>query len=305
MPTTAPQAKIEATRGYGAETVLEGLDFSAAVNHARTLAERPGTELIHAFDDPAIVAGQGTLGLELLEDVPELDTIIVPIGGSGLIAGISAVLAEKWPDIRIIGVQASSAATVPDSLDKDQPTTIDNADTIADGVATGSTSELTFAHIREHVDKIVTVTDEEIATGIVVPLERAKQLVEGVGAASVAALTSGKLDVAGETVVPIFSGGNRDMSVLKTILTHDLTSRSQMIRLHVHIDDGPGQLSMISDRIADRGANIRTVQHIRADDSLSIGQAYLEFLVETSGEDHASWIISAIEVEEYLVDRVN
>ena len=305
MPTTAPQTKVEATRGYGADVVLEGLDFGAAVDHAERLAERSGTELIHAFDDPAIVAGQGTLGLELLEDVPDLDTVVVPIGGGGLIAGISVALTDRRPDVRIVGVQAASAATVPDSLDKGRAISIDDADTIADGIATGSTSELTFSQIRDYVDEVVTVTDEEIASGIVLLLERAKQLVEGAGAASVAALTSGKLDVAGETVVPILSGGNLDMTMLKTILTHELTSRSQMIRLRVRIEDGPGQMAIISDRIADRGANIRTVHHIRADDSLSVGEAYLEFLVETSGEGHAAEIMDAIEDEGYAVDRVN
>ncbi|MCL7417639.1 MAG: hypothetical protein M8354_07355 [Halalkalicoccus sp.] len=146
---------------------------------------------------------------------------------------------------------------------------------------------------------------QEIASGIVLLLERAKQFVEGVGATTVAALTSGKLDVSGETVVPIFSGGNLDMTMLKTILIHELTSRSQLIRLRVRIDDGPGQMAVISDRIAERGANIRTVHHIRADESLSVGEAHLEFLVETSGEGHAAKIMGAIENEGYAVDRVN
>lgn len=305
MPTTAPQTKIDATRGYGADVVLEGLTFGEAVDHARTLADRPDIEFVHAFDDPLIVAGQGTLGLEVLEDVPDVDTIVVPIGGGGLIGGIGAVLAEERPDVRIVGVQAEDAATVPNSLDKGHPLPTDDVDTIADGIATGSISELTFSLIREHVDEIVTVSEEELASGVVFLLERAKQLVEGAGAASVAALMSGRLDASGETVVPILSGGNLDMSMLQTLLTHELTTRKQQIRLRVRIDDGPGKLADISDRIAGLDANIRTVHHYRADNSLSVGEAFLVFLVETSGEGHAAKIIETIEEQGYDVDLVN
>ncbi|WP_255171462.1 threonine ammonia-lyase [Natrononativus amylolyticus] len=305
MPTTAPQTKIDATRGYGAEVVLEGVNFGEAVSHAEALAERDGVELVHAFDDPAIVAGQGTLGLELLEDVPDLDTVVVPIGGGGLIGGIGAALAEERPDVRIVGVQASDAATVPESLEKGQPLPTDDVDTIADGIATGSTAELTFSLIDEHVDEVVTVSESELASGIVLLLERAKQLVEGAGAASVAALLGDQLDVTGETVVPVLSGGNLDMSRLQTILTHELTARRQMIRLQVRIDDGPGRMADISQRIGDLGANIRTVHHYRADGSLSVGEAFLVFLVETSGDSHAAAIIESIEREGYEVTQVN
>ena len=305
MPRTAPQAKIDATRGYGADVRLEGVDFAAAVERARTLADRDGVEFVHAFDDPAIVAGQGTLGLELLEDVPDVDTIVVPIGGGGLAAGIGVVLADVRPDVRIVGVQAAGAATVPDSLDKGRPVTAADVDTIADGIATGGTSSLTLELIREHVDEVVTVSEEELASGIVLLLERAKQLVEGAGAAPIAALLSGRLDVTGETVVPILTGGNLDMAMLQTILTHELTSRSQLIRLRVRIDDRPGRMAEISDRIAERGANIRTVHHYRADESLSVGEAFLVYLVETSGDGHAARITGAIEDAGYEVDRIN
>ncbi|WP_306061620.1 threonine ammonia-lyase [Natronococcus wangiae] len=305
MPTTAPQSKIEATDGYGANVVLEGLNFGAAVDHARTLADRDGTAFVHAFDDPDIVAGQGTVALEILDDVPDVETVVVPIGGGGLVGGIGAALAEHAPDVRIVGVQAESAATVPESLDKDEPLVLDEPNTIADGIATGGTSSLTLELIDEHVDEVVTVSDAEIASGVVLLLERAKQLVEGAGAAPVAALLSDRLDVTGETVVPLLSGGNLDMSMLQTLLTHELTSRSQLIRLRVRIDDGPGKMAHLSNCIADRGANIRSVHHYRANDSLSVGEAYLVFLVETSGASHASDIIETIEDEGYDVERVN
>lgn len=303
MPTTAPQSKIDATRSYGAEVVLEGVTFGAAMDHAEELADRPGTEFVHAFDDPAIVAGQGTLGLELREDVPDLDTVVVPIGGGGLIGGIGAALADT--DVRIVGVQAEEAATVPESLRKGEPVPTDDVGTIADGIATGAISELTFSLIEEHVDAVVTVSEGELATGIVVLLERAKQLVEGAGAAPVAALLSDRLDVAGETVVPVLSGGNMDMSMLQTMLTHELTARRQLIRLRVRIDDGPGKMAEISERIADLGANIRTVHHYRADGDLSVGEAFLIFLVETSGENHAARIVADVEAQGYEVTQIN
>lgn len=305
MPTTAPQTKIDATRGYGADVVLAGVDFGAAVDHAASLAQRNDVEFIHAFDDPAIVAGQGTVGLEIVEEVPAVDTVVVPVGGGGLVGGIGAALADEHPDVQIVGVQATGAATVPDSLDKGEPLPIDEVDTIADGIATGSTSELTLSLIEEYVDKIVTVSDEEIASGIVFLLERAKQLVEGAGAASVAALISGQLDVSGEMVVPVLSGGNLDMSMLQAILTHELTARKQLIRLQVRIDDSPGKMAVLSDLIADLDANIRTIHHYRADNTLSVGEAFLVFLVETSGNEHARKIVGTIEGEGYVVEQVN
>ena len=304
MPSTAPQAKVEATDEYGAEVVLHGTNFRDAMEHARSLTD-DSTEFVHAFDDPAIVAGQGTLGLELLEDVPDVDTVVVPIGGGGLIGGVSAALSAADRDIRVVGVQAASAATVPESLKKGAPRSRDDVDTIADGIATGGLSELTFELIREHVDEVVTVSDEEIARGILLLLERAKQLVEGAGAAPVAAILSDDLDVEGETVVPVLTGGNLDMTMLRAILTHELTSRSQMIRLQVRIRDQPGEMHALSGLIAEQGANIRTVDHYRSDDTLDVGEAYLVFLVETSGEDHAAAITSAIESEGYTVERVN
>ena len=305
MPRTAPQAKIDATEGYGARVVLEGVDFNAAVAHARTLADAPDVELVHAFDDPAIVAGQGTVAFEIVEQVEDIDTVVVPIGGGGLVGGAGLALKSFDPSIRVIGVQADDAATAPRSLDKGAPESLDEVDTIADGIATGALSELTLGLIRDHVDEVVTVSDNEIAHGALVLLERAKQLVEGAGAVTVAAILGDDLDVAGETVVPLLSGGNMDMTMLQTILTHELTARSQQIRLRVLIDDEPGVMAELSGVIGDRGANIRTVDHYRADDSLDVGEAALVFLIETSGESHAEDIKRAIRERGYEVRRVN
>lgn len=304
MPRHAPQAKINATRGYGGDVVLEGQDFQAAMAHAKTLAEDDDVAFVHAYDDPDIVAGQGTLALEMYEALPDVDTVIVPIGGGGLISGIATAFAELDPGVRIVGVQAESAATVPESLDKGTPQEIDDPNTIADGIATGGIAPLTFEIIDTHVDEIITVTDDQIAQATLILLERAKQLVEGAGATSVAGLLDDDLDVRGETVMPLLCGGNIDISMLQTVLEHALTDREQLLRLRVRIEDQPGKMADLSGTISDLGANIRTVRHDRAVEGLQVGEAYLVFQVVTSGHGHAREVIDAIESGGYDVTRV-
>jgi len=305
MPTTAPQTKIDATRGYGATVELVGQDFLAATTYAREVATESDAEFVHAFDDPAIVAGQGTLGIEMYEQYPEVETVVVPIGGGGLISGVATAFHELSPETRIVGVQATGAETVSESLDKGTPQTLESVDTIADGIATGGISELTLSIIDRHVDEIVTVTNGEIAEAVLVLMERAKQVVEGAGAAAVAAIRSDDLDVAGERVMPLLCGGNLDMTMLRAILIHALTHREQLLRLRVHIDDRPGKMADISGLIADHGANIQTVRHDRALAELDVGEAYLIFQVETSGTEHARTIVEAIADHGYQVDVVN
>lgn len=304
MPEDAPQTKVDATRSYGATVELHGSDFQEAVEYAQTLTG-DNVAFVHAYDDPDIVAGQGTLGVEIHEQLPSVDTVVVPIGGGGLIGGISAALSQLDPSIRVVGVQAKTAATVPESLDKGIPVDIENPQTIADGIATGGISELTYSLIEEHVDDIVLVSDEQIAQAILVLLERAKQLVEGAAAAPVAAIFSEELDIEGETVVPLLTGGNIDMSMLQVVLTHALTDRTQLLRLRVRIDDRPGKMGEIASVIGDLGANIRSVRHDRAVDDLHVGEAYLVYQIVTSGESHASTIIEGIEEHGYSVERIN
>ncbi len=305
MPKTAPQAKVEATRGYGASVELVGRDFQAAMEFARELVGETDAEFIHAFDDPAIVAGQGTLGVEMCEDAPDIDTVIVPIGGGGLISGVATAFAEHSPGTRIVGVQAEGAATVADSLNKGEPVTLDSVDTIADGIATGGVSKLTLGIIDRHVDELVTVTNGQIADAILLLMERAKQVVEGAGAASVAALLGEDLDVTGESVMPLLCGGNLDMTMLRTVLIHALTRREQIIRLRVRIRDEPGRMDELSGVISDQGANIHAVRHDRAIDDLDVGEAYLVFEVETNGADHAARVVDAIAGRGYDVAVVN
>lgn len=302
MPKTAPQAKVEATRSYGAEVELVGNDFRAAQQYAQELVSGSGVYLIHAYDDPEIVAGQGTLGVEMHQNLPDVDTIIVPIGGGGLISGISTAFGVLSPETRVVGVQAESAATVPESLQKGVPTTADSVDTIADGIATGGISELTLSIIQDHVDQVVTVSDDQISDAVLFLMERAKQIVEGAGAASVAALRSDKLDVSGEVVMPLLCGGNLDMTMLRTILIHAMSRRRQLLRLRIHIDDRPGTMAELSEIIGHHDANIQTVRHDRAVDGLDVGEAYLVFQLETSGVDHAAGIVDSIEQCGYDVE---
>lgn len=304
MPEYAPQTKIDATRHYGATVVLEGGDFPAAMRHAKSLAqEESDIAFVHAFDDPEIVAGQGTLGLELLEDVPEVDTVVIPIGGGGLISGIAVALSEAAPEVRVVGVQAESAATVHESLEKGFPMALDSMRTFADGIATGGVSELTLELIDEHVDQVVTVSDGEIAQAVLLLLERAKQLVEGAGAAPVAALLGDELSVSGETVVPILSGGNMSIVELQWVLSHALSQREQVVQLRVRIEDKPGQLYELSGLIAETGANVRDVRHDRSVEDLDVGEAYLTFTIETSGASHVAGIVEAIRTAGYSVDH--
>jgi threonine dehydratase len=305
MPKTAPQAKVEATRGYGASVELVGQDFQAAMRFAREIGSETDAEFVHAFDDPAVVAGQGTLGVEMYGDAPEVETVVVPVGGGGLISGVATAFAEHSPETRVVGVQAEGAATLADSLDKGEPVTLAEVDTIADGIATGGVSELTLSIIARHVDEVVTVTNGQIADAILLLMERAKQVVEGAGAAAVAAITGDRLDVTGERVMPLLCGGNLDMTMLRTVLIHALTRREQILRLRVRIRDEPGTMAELAGIIGDRDANIHTVRHDRAVDGLDVGEAYLVFEIETSGADHAARVVDGIAADGYEVEVVN
>ncbi len=305
MPVNAPQAKVDATRGYGATVELVGKDFQETMAHAQAAVEGTDAEFVHAYDDDDIIAGQGTLGIEMYHDRPDVDTVVVPIGGGGLISGVSTAIKHLSPETRVVGVQATGAETVHESLDKGFPVTLDEVNTIADGIATGGVSERTLRIIERNVDEVVTVTDTQIAKAILLLMERAKQVVEGSGAASVAAILSDDLDVADETVMPLLCGGNLDMTQLRTVLIHALTERVQLLRLRVRIDDQPGVMEEISGAIADQRANIHDVRHDRSVEDLDVGEAYLVFEVETSGAEHAADIVGAIDDLGYEVDVVN
>jgi len=304
MPETAPQTKVDATRGYGATVELVGRDFQEAMSHAQSAVEGTDAVFVHAYDDVDIIAGQGTLGIEMYHDCPDVDTVVVPIGGGGLMSGVSTAIKHLSPETRVVGVQATGAETVHESLDKGMPVTLDAVDTIADGIATGGISETTLRIMERNVDEVVTVTDTDIARAILLLMQRAKQVVEGAAAASVAAVLSDELDVTGEMVMPLLCGGNLDMTQLRTVLIHAMTDRQQILRLRVRIDDQPGVLAEISGIIADLAANIHDVRHDRSVDDLDVGEAYLVVNVETSGAEHARAIVRDIEDAGYPVENI-
>ena len=300
MPETAPQAKIDATEGYGATVELRGETFAEAMTAAQNRADDPGTAFVHAYDDPAVIAGQGTLGLELLEQVPDLDTVVVPIGGGGLISGVATAMQAADRDVRVVGVQAEDAATAPESLRKGEPVENEQPDTIADGIATGSLSQRTFEIIEERVDEVVTVSDTEIASATLWLLERTKQLTEGAAAASVAPLLSETIEVDG-TVVPLLCGGNIDIATLQDVLTRALVDRRQFVTLRVRIDDQPGVLGELASLIGEHDTNIRSVRHDRSEEGLPVGEADLVMRLTTPSEAAIQGIIRDIEDAGYRV----
>jgi threonine dehydratase len=241
----------------------------------------------------------------MYHDCPDADTVVVPIGGGGLISGVSTAIKHLSPETRIIGVQATGAETVHESLDKGMPVALDEVDTIADGIATGGISERTLEIIERNVDEVVTVSDAQIARAILLLLERAKQVVEGAGAASVAAILSDDVNVKGETVMPLLCGGNLDMTMMRTLVVHALTDRKQLLQLRVRIDDEPGTMAELSGIVGAHGANIHTVRHDRSIGNLAVGEAYLVFNVETAGAKQAASIIDDIERAGYPVKDIS
>jgi threonine dehydratase len=303
MPETAPQAKIDATEGYGATVELRGETFAEAMAAAQARADDPGNAFVHAYDDPDVIAGQGTLGLELLEQVPDVDTVVVPIGGGGLISGVATAMLAADHDVRVVGVQAEDAATAPQSLRKGEPVENENPNTIADGIATGSLSDRTFEIIEERVDEVVTVDDTEIANATLWLLERTKQLVEGAAATSVAPLLSEELEVDG-TVVPLLCGGNIDIATLQDVLTRALVDRRQFVTLRIRIDDQPGVLGELASLVGEHDTNIRSVRHDRSEQGLPVGEADIVMRVTTPGQAAIEGIIADIEDAGYRVRDV-
>ena len=303
MPETAPQAKIDATRGYGATVELRGDTFADAMAAAQECADKPGTAFVHAYDDADVIAGQGTLGLELLEQVPDPDTVVVPIGGGGLISGVATAMQAAESDVRVVGVQAEDAATAPQSLRKGEPVENENPNTIADGIATGSLSDQTFEIIQGRVDEVVTVDDTEIANATLWLLERTKQMVEGAAAASVAPLLSGELDVDG-TVVPLLCGGNIDIATLQDVLTRALVDRRQFVTIRIRIDDRPGVLGELASLFGKHDTNIRDVRHDRSEQGLPVGEADIVARLTTPSEAAIERIVEDIENAGYTVRDV-
>ncbi|MGW9114827.1 threonine ammonia-lyase [Microbacterium sp. NPDC055683] len=289
MPLGVPVPKLLATKGYGAEVVLEGATVDVGLRRAAEHAERTGAVLIHPFDHRDIIVGQGTLGLEILDDIEGVETILLGIGGGGLIAGVAAAAkakaAAEGRRIRVIGVQSENAAPFPVSLAAGEPVTIETKPTIADGILVSRPGDETFALIRDLVDEVVTVTDDDIARALLVLLERAKVVVEPAGAVGVAAILAGKVTSAGPTVA-VLSGGNIDPLLLQRVVAHGLAASGRYMTIRVPLPDRPGQLARVSELLAEAGANVIEVLHTRHGQGLQISEVILQISVETRGEEH-------------------
>jgi threonine dehydratase len=294
MPETASLSKVEATRGYGARVVLAGRSYRDAYERATALAAELGATLIHAFDDAQVMAGQGTVGLELLEQLPDVDVVLVPVGGGGLLAGIASALRGLGCRARLVGVQAEGAATLAASLRAGARIELAAVDTIADGLATGSVGALPFEILREAVDDVVEVSDAEVGAAVLFLLERAKTVVEGAGAVGVAACLAGKLPAAGQRVAVVVTGGNIDTNLLDRIINLGLIQEGRLFRFATELSDRPGELQRLATCIAGCRANIHQIRHERALPGLPLTRVVVILDVETRGREHVAELETAL-----------
>jgi len=302
MPEATAIMKVANTRSHGARVVLHGANYDEAYAEARRLEGEEGLTFIHPFDDPAIIAGQGTMGLEILEQVPDLDAVVVPIGGGGLISGIGAAVKALKPKIRVIGVQTEVLPCMLAAIEEGHVVTIEAASTIADGIAVKRAGDLTFEHVKRLVDEIVTVSEEEIASAILYLLEREKTVVEGAGAVGVAALMNHKIKgVDGKRVCAVISGGNIDVNLVARVIERGLVKDGRLVRVSVALLDKPGQLAKVSAVIANHKANVIEVHHTRAF-SDRFGDTTLQLTLETRGPEHVDEILRALRERGYRVD---
>ena len=296
MPELTPLIKVVNTRGYGARVIQQGATLSDGLEEVHRLVGEEGLTLVHAFDDEAVMAGQGTIGLELLEQVSELDTVVVPIGGGGIISGIALAVKTMKPSVRVVGVEARAAASARASLDAGEIVSIESAETLADGIAVKRVGERTFPVIRELVDEVVTVEEEEIARAILLLLEREKTVVEGAGAVPLAALVAGRIETReGERAVGMLCGGNIDVNMVSRIIERGLVRDGRLAHLTVKVRDRPGSLSRLTDLIAHMGANVLDLHHRRGFADISVGDVEIVLQLETRGREHVEEIIGALE----------
>ncbi|HUZ94173.1 MAG TPA: threonine ammonia-lyase [Edaphobacter sp.] len=304
MPLATPLVKVTATRNFGAHIVLHGANYDEAYEEATRICTAEGMTFIHPFDDPLVMAGQGTIGLELLEQVPELQAVVVPIGGGGLIGGIACAIKESRPDIRVIGVQTSRLPSMAEAVRQHHPVTLDSATTIADGIAVRRAGEVTFPVIEKYVDEIVTVDEDEIASAILVLLEREKTLAEGAGATALAALIQKKTTLQSEHTAVIVSAGNIDVTLLSRIIERGLVQDGRLIRLRIHLLDKPGALAELTRLIADHRANIVDTLHNRAYYGVNLGDTVIDITMETRGREQVEELLAALTAEGYKHSRV-
>jgi threonine dehydratase len=298
MPEGAPIPKERATRGYGAEVVFHGRYLEDSLAEAREFQQRTGAILIHPFDNPDIVAGQGTVGLEILEQAPDVGTIVVPCGGGGLLSGIAVAVKAKKPEVRVVGVQAEGAAAYPESLRVGHPVALESMSTMADGIAVGLPGEVTFAAVRDLVDDILTVSEASLSTAVLAVLERAKLVVEPAGAAAVAAILDDPTRFTTPTV-GILSGGNIDPLLLGKVIQHGMAAAGRYLNLRLRVPDRPGALAKLLGELGEVGANVLEVSHARIDADLSLDEVEVHLQLETRGETHAELVLARLRERGY------
>ena len=301
MPDGAPLSKVEATRRFGAEICLVKGAYDDAYARALQLREETGATLIHPFDDEQVIAGQGTIGLEILDQLSDAEAIIVPVGGGGLISGVAFAVKSLNPNIKVYGVQAANVPSMAESRRRGELITLDSASTFADGIAVKHPGDLTFELTQKYVDDIVTVTEDEIAVAILTLMEKQKLVTEGAGAVSVAAAMFGKLPIQGKKTVCLLSGGNIDVNILSRVITRGLITSGRECSLQVSLADKPGQMLGVIDVISHCGANIISVHHDRTDASVPISSCYLKINLETLSFRHIEEIKQALRDAGYQI----
>lgn len=304
MPVTAPFPKLEATRAYGAEVRLAGETVDDCIVMAKSFADESGARYVPPFDDPLIIAGQGTLGLELAEEAPQAEVVLVPVGGGGLISGVAVALAATRPGVRVVGVEAEGAASMAASLSAGRCVRLGALSTMADGIALKEPAPLTLEHVEAYVDEVVTVSDEEIGRALILLLERAKAVVEPSGAVGVAALLAGKIAGTGPAVA-VLSGGNVDPLLLIKLIEHGLSAAGRYLMLRLVVKDRPGALADVTRLVAGLGLNVLDVEHHRAGARVGVDEVEILLTVETRDPDHRGEVVDALRAQGYAVALVS
>lgn len=301
LPAGAPISKVEATKGYGAEVCLVPGVYDDAYAKALELRDKHGYTFVHPFDDPKVIAGQGTIGLEILEDMPDVNAVVVPIGGGGLISGVAFTIKTLRPEVKIYGVQSSGAPSMATSLSEGHIAHLDRVSTIADGIAVKEPGVNTFEMCNKYVDEVVTVSDDEIAAAILTLIEQHKIVAEGAGAVSVAAVMFNKLPVDGQKVVCVVSGGNIDVNTLSRVITRGLAKSGRNYTFIIDLPDKPGQLSGVCNVVAEQGGNVISVSHERINTSAEINGCTIRMDLETRNSDHIDQVRQALRQAGYNV----
>ena len=301
MPAGAPISKVEATRSYGAEVVLVPGVYDDAAREAERLTQEHGYTFAHPFNDPCVIAGQGTIGLEILEQLPEVEQVVVPIGGGGLISGVAMAVKTLKPSCRVIGVQAAGAASMYASRRAGRPVELDGVATIADGIAVKKPGDLTFALCQKYVDEIVTVNEDEISSAILALMEVQKTVAEGAGATPVAAVMFGRVDTTQLKTVCLVSGGNVDVTTLSRIITRGLSKAGRLVELTTKVADKPGSLIRLLQIVADSGANIVRINHAREDRHSDVGACIVTMVVETRDQAHICQLEASLTEKGYFL----